>query len=65
MDFMTREVFDTLVIVVIIIGGALALLLIYEDFTLPLPSDDDQWRVDDTQPNAAIHADFITDNDEP
>jgi hypothetical protein len=65
MDFMTREVFDTLVIVVIIIGGALALVRLYQDFTRPLPADDDQWSDDDTQPNAAIHAENITENDEP
>ena len=65
MDFMTREVFDTLVIVVVIIGGALALARLYQDFTRLSPGNDDQWSDDDTQPNAAIYSENTTDTDEP
>jgi cytochrome c oxidase assembly protein Cox11 len=50
MDFMTREVFDTLIIVVIVIGMALAAVRLYRDFTRPLPPDGD-WDDDDTRPN--------------
>ncbi|GAB4312916.1 MAG: hypothetical protein Kow00117_05660 [Phototrophicales bacterium] len=41
-DFMTREVFDTLIIAVIIIGSAFAAVRLYRDFTRPLPNEDDQ-----------------------
>lgn len=50
MDFMTREVFDTLIIVVIVIGMALAAVRLYKDFTRPLPPFSD-WDDDDTRPN--------------
>lgn len=52
MDFMTREVFDTLIIAVIFIGGALAIVRLYRDFTRPLPEDDKYaWSDEDTQPH--------------
>lgn len=52
MDFMTREVFDTLIIAVIFIGGALAIVRLYRDFTRPLPEDDQYtWSDEDTQPH--------------
>lgn len=57
LDFMTREVFDALIIAVIIIGLALAAVRLYDDFTRPLPDDEDElnlrptWSDDDTQPN--------------
>lgn len=57
LDFMTREVFDALIIAVIIIGIALAAVRLYDDFTRPLPNDEDEanlrptWSDDDTQPN--------------
>jgi hypothetical protein len=37
MQFMTPEVFDTLIIVIILIGLALAARRLYDDFTRPLP----------------------------
>lgn len=37
---LTPEFFDTLVVVVIILGGALAVVRLYADFTRPLPEDD-------------------------
>lgn len=37
MDFFTREFFDLLIIIVIILGGALAVVRLYQDFTRPLP----------------------------
>lgn len=36
--FMTRAVFDTIILAVIIIGLALATVRLYRDFTRPLPS---------------------------
>lgn len=59
-EFMTRGVFDSLIIAVILIGGALAFVRLYQDFTRPLPPLDrnnekhsqnrPQWSDDDTQP---------------
>lgn len=37
MDFLTREFFDTLILALVIIGGALAVVRLYRDFTRPLP----------------------------
>jgi hypothetical protein len=37
MNFLTPEVFDALVIAVIVIGGAMAAVRLYRDFTRPLP----------------------------
>lgn len=39
LEFMTREVFDTLIFAVIFIGGAFAFVRLYRDFTRPLPDD--------------------------
>lgn len=61
LEFMTRGVFDTLIIVVILIGGALAFIRLYRDFTRPLPPENverrtsrsqkqPQWSKEDTQP---------------
>ncbi len=36
-SFLTREFFDTLIIVIVLIGAALAAVRIYQDFTRPLP----------------------------
>ncbi len=36
-SFLTREFFDTLIIVIVVIGTALAAVRIYRDFTRPLP----------------------------
>ena len=46
----TPEFFDTLVIVIIIIGLALAVVRLYRDFSRPLPIDDDG----DTKPNLPV-----------
>jgi len=51
----TPEFFDTLVIVVIIIGLALAVVRLYADFTRKLPPDQDE----DTKPNPVV---IETDN---
>lgn len=45
MRFLTREFFDTLIIVIIIIGLAWAAVRLYADLTRPLEIDDE-----DTQP---------------
>jgi hypothetical protein len=39
--FLTREVFDALIIGVILIGVALAAVRLYRDFTRPLPPEDE------------------------
>lgn len=59
MDFLTREVFDTLIIIVIFIGGALAVVRLYQDFTRPLPDERPfpPYADDDTQPNKTIRPD--------
>lgn len=45
MQFMTRDVFDTLIIIVILVGSVLAARRLVQDFTRPLPvkrpSDED------------------------
>ncbi len=46
----TPEFFDTLVIVVIILGLALALVRLYADFSRKLPPEDDE----DTKPNQVV-----------
>ncbi len=63
MEFMTREVFDTLIIIAIMLGLALATVRLYKDFTRPLPGDPDyrpRWADDDTQP---VHPKQSADND--
>jgi hypothetical protein len=58
LTFMTREVFDLIVIVVIIIGLIAAALRLRADLTRPLPPERPQWQPfdpgDDTQPNKPI-----------
>lgn len=44
---LTPELFDTLIVVVIILGIALAVVRLYADFTRPLPPEDNE----DTRPN--------------
>ncbi len=39
MQFMTRGVFDTIIIIVIVIGLVLAARRLYDDFTRPLPPE--------------------------
>ncbi|MFW5709233.1 MAG: hypothetical protein ACOCX5_03330 [Chloroflexota bacterium] len=54
LDFMTRDVFDALIIAVIMIGTALAFLRLRADFTRPLPPADydrPAWADDDTDPH--------------
>ena len=41
--FLTREVFDTLIIIVILLGLALAAVRLYADLSRPVPPEDD-WR---------------------
>ena len=41
MSSLTPEFFDTLIIVVIILGLALAVVRLYADFTRRLPNDED------------------------
>ena len=53
MDFMTREVFDWLIVSVILIGAVLAARRLQADFTRPLPEDYDyeerpSWSDEDT-----------------
>jgi hypothetical protein len=63
MQFMTREVFDTLIIVIIIIGGAFAVVRLYKDLTRPLPEEWNDWHnepppvndEDDTRPNRPVN----------
>jgi len=57
-EFMTREVFDTLIFVVIFIGVALAIVRLRADFTRPLDGnefifqfEEPEQSDDDTQPN--------------
>jgi len=50
MSSLTPEMFDTLIIVVIILGLALAVVRLYADFSRPLPPE----ITDDTQPNETI-----------
>ncbi len=49
MQFMTREVFDVLIVVVITVGLALAVVRLYQDLTRPLPPERD--GDEDTRPN--------------
>lgn len=59
MDFMTREVFDALVVAVILIGSVLAARRLWADFTRPLDGPDERstsparpsWADDDTDPH--------------
>ena len=53
MDFLTPEVFDMLVIIVIILGVALAGVRLYDDLTRPLPPARPSLD-DDTQPHQPI-----------
>lgn len=50
MSALTPELFDTLIVVVIILGLALAVVRLYADFTRPLPPDENE----DTRPNETI-----------
>lgn len=57
LEFMTREVFDTLILVVIIVGMALAFVRLRADFTRELPPDERDFLTmddEDTKPNLAL-----------
>jgi hypothetical protein len=59
--FLTREFFDTLIIVIIIIGTALAAVRVYRDFTRPLPRiPDPLMQPDVTDVNTAVSGDDPT-----
>ena len=47
-DFMTREVFDSLIILVIIVGVIVAAIRLRKDFTRPI-NERPQWADEDTQ----------------
>ena len=47
--FMTREMFDLLIIIVIVVGLVLASIRLYQDLSRPLPSDDNEQP---TQPSS-------------
>lgn len=53
LSFLTREVFDTLIVAVILIGAALAVVRLYRDFTRPLTGRPLQPPADvtESQPN--------------
>ncbi len=48
MQFLTRDMFDTLIIIVILVGLVLAARRLYTDFTRPLPTTSKP--DEDTQP---------------
>ncbi len=50
MSSLTPEVFDTVIVVVIIFGLALAVVRLYADFSRKLPTD----NLADTQPNEIV-----------
>ena len=55
MDFMTRGVFDTLIILCIIVGLILAARRLYVDFTRPMPGERNPgWQDDDTAENPRL-----------
>jgi hypothetical protein len=55
MQFMTREMFDLLIIVVIIIGLIAVAFRLRADLTRPLPPERPEWQTfdpdEDTRPN--------------
>lgn len=60
MQFLTPEVFDLLIIVIIIVGLALAAVRLYRDLTRPLPGDFEGARPpfdEDTRPHKAAQGD--------
>jgi hypothetical protein len=56
LDFLTPQLFDLLIIVVIVLGLALAAVRLYDDLTRPLPSSRSPGADDDTQPHQALDA---------
>ncbi len=51
MDFLTPELFDLLIVVVILLGLALAAVRLYDDLTRPLPVDEPPFYTGDTRPH--------------
>ncbi len=41
-SFVTREIFDTIILINILVGLILASIRLYQDLSRPLPSDDTQ-----------------------
>lgn len=55
MAFLTPDFFNLLVVVVIILGLALAVVRLYDDLTRPLPPEETPFNPDeDTQPHRAV-----------
>lgn len=62
LSFLTREVFDALILAVIIVGVALAGVRLYSDYTrylrlrkpISAGSDEPEISEDDTQPNETV-----------
>ncbi len=54
MQYMTRGIFDGIILVVIIIGFALVVVRLYADFTRPLPPDEPDYEEGDTRPNQSV-----------
>ncbi|MFN8564737.1 MAG: hypothetical protein U0703_24645 [Anaerolineae bacterium] len=50
LNSLTPEFFDTLIVVVIILGIALAVVRLYADFTRPLPPEENE----DTRPTQPV-----------
>jgi hypothetical protein len=59
LSFMTRNVFDVLIIIVIIVGLILAALRLRADLTRPMPPEPPEWQSfnpdEDTQPTETKH----------
>lgn len=64
MDFMTREVFDTLIVVVIIVGLALAVRRLRDDFTRLIPENRPEWSDEDTAEHQPVGDHNVSENDE-
>ncbi len=55
LDFLTPELFDALIVAVIILGLALAAVRLYDDLTRPLPASEPPVNPDDdTQPHEPV-----------
>jgi hypothetical protein len=52
LDFLTPQFFDLLIVVVIVLGLALAAVRLYDDLTRPLPGGPAS-NLEDTQPHQA------------
>ncbi|MCB9450893.1 MAG: hypothetical protein H6672_05605 [Anaerolineaceae bacterium] len=48
---MTPDIFNGIIVAVIIIGLALVVVRLYADFTRPLPHDEPDYQEGDTRPN--------------